>query len=166
MGTKLKMAKNSIISKNALTVEQIAMMCGHVDEMMDAGITLNLAIRSLETAVDATAKHLKVGHASPHSVNHVPMSQWSKDAKAKLAENAQIPSGHYLRVEHGTPRRALARLVLELHRAGNLSKSTFDGLIDKHWKLAVITHEEDRRLERSTMMASPDERWAAAGIKF
>ena len=160
------MAKNGVSSVNALSIEQIAMMCRHVDEMLDAGITLNMAIRSLETAIDATAKHSNVGHASPHAVHHVPMSQWSIEAKIKFAENEQISSGQYLRVEHGTPRRALAKLILDLHRTGNLSKTSFDALIERHWKLAVITHEEDRRLVRSTMMDSPDERWASAGIKF
>ena len=44
--------------------------------------------------------------------------------------------------------------------------------MEKHcaamWKIAVITHEEDVRLNqlKGKKFASPDERWAAAKIKF
>jgi hypothetical protein len=39
---------------------------------------------------------------------------------------------------------------------------------DQKWKIAVITHEEDRRLNKfkGDTFISPDERWAAAQIEF
>ncbi|MEW5685743.1 MAG: hypothetical protein AB1942_12555 [Pseudomonadota bacterium] len=42
-------------------------------------------------------------------------------------------------------------------------------LVSRYWKLAVITVEEDARLNRvarSTVYDNPDERWKAAGIEF
>lgn len=43
-------------------------------------------------------------------------------------------------------------------------------LIGKYWDIAYITKEEDQRLRdlglRSKLMATPHERWAAAGIEF
>jgi hypothetical protein len=40
---------------------------------------------------------------------------------------------------------------------------------DKRWKVAVITHAEDKRLSdagRSTLLETPEARWAAAKIQF
>ncbi len=42
-------------------------------------------------------------------------------------------------------------------------------LVKRYWKLAVITLEEDERLNkvaRSKTFKTPEERWAAAGIKL
>ena len=44
-----------------------------------------------------------------------------------------------------------------------------DRLCDKRWKVAVITHAEDKRLSeigRSKLFDTPEERWAAANIEF
>jgi hypothetical protein len=38
-------------------------------------------------------------------------------------------------------------------------------LVRKYWRIAVITHEEDRKISRK-WFKSPQERWAAAGIRF
>ena len=162
MGTRA----GELMSKNACTVEQLKLMCQHYDKIVAAGVTANLAIRSLEAAVDATAKHRVIGNAGPHSVRQVPSNQWSRAAKAAHSLNPDRSAKEYLRVEHGTPRRAFTKLILEAHRAGNLNDQTFEGLITKHWKIAVITLDEDTRLPRSEMRESPDKRWADAGIHF
>ncbi|WP_095012677.1 hypothetical protein [Tsuneonella mangrovi] len=154
------------MSINALTADQIGLMCRQVDELVDAGVSLNLAIRTLETAVDTTAKHLILGNASPHSADQVPKKQWSVAARAAHCEDPRRPPKEYLRVEHGTPRRAFTRLVLDAYRLGELNQSKFESLVERYWKVAVVTLEEDARLMRSQMMDTPDQRWAAAGIKF
>jgi hypothetical protein len=78
------------------------------------------------------------------------------------------PKDHF-RVEHGTPRRGFARKVLDLHQKNELNDTTMLRLIERDYKLAVITLDEDQRLNRiarSKMFETPHERWAAAGIKF
>ena len=155
-----------LMSINALTVSQITLMCRQVDELIAAGVTLNLAIRTLETAVDSAAKNMVLGNASPHSARQVPLAQWSAAARAAYEESPSRPAKEYLRVEHGTPRRAFAKVVLEAARLDTLSDETFRALIRDRWKVAVITHEQDRRLPRSALMSTPDERWASVGIVF
>jgi hypothetical protein len=42
-------------------------------------------------------------------------------------------------------------------------------LVERYWKLAVISLEEDKRLNkvaRSKAFKTPEDRWAAAGIEF
>jgi hypothetical protein len=152
------------MSKNAITIEQLKILCRHVKELRDAGMTENLAIRLLELSANVYAKFRRVGRASPDHADEYKL--WSKAAlKAKRA-NPRMPYGAYLRVEHGTPRRQFARLVLEGFDHGNLTEAWLNKLCDKRWKVAVITHEEDRRLPRSQLFETPEERWKAAGIKF
>jgi hypothetical protein len=58
---------------------------------------------------------------------------------------------------------------LELYREDRLSEKAMVRLVKRYWKLAVITLEEDRELNkvaRSKTFETPEERWAAAGIKF
>ncbi|MBX2897939.1 MAG: hypothetical protein KF763_21025 [Cyclobacteriaceae bacterium] len=37
-----------LMSRNALSIEQIKLACRHVDELIEAGFSENFAIRSLE----------------------------------------------------------------------------------------------------------------------
>jgi len=60
-------------------------------------------------------------------------------------------------------------MVLDLYQKEKLNSKTMTRLIKRFWKLAVITLEEDERLNkiaRSKIFKTPDERWEAAGIKF
>lgn len=153
------------MSVNAITVTQISVACRHFQELRDAGVTENLGIRILEHLVDVYAKLLTGGSATPHHVRQVASAQWSIAALALRSQDPNAP----LRVEHGTPKRALARLVFQLWELEHLTQTKLDSLIQHRWKLAVITLEEDRRLNRlarSKLFASPDERWAAAEISF
>jgi len=155
------------MSKNAITVEQINIACRHVAEMREAGVTENLAIRTLELFVDVYAKIYKGGSATPHHVDQV--SLWSIAAIAIRETKPDAEPKNHFRVEHGTPRRSFARKIMELYLAGTLNKKALNKLVDRHWKLAVITLEEDQRLNkiaRSDMFDTPEERWAAARIKF
>ena len=154
-------------SKNRPTIEHLHIACRHVDELIAAGVTENLAIRTLELFADVYAKLLTGGSATPHHVNQVQL--WSVAAlKLKAAHPNAKPRDHF-RVEHGTPRRALARKIMALYREGKLTEQSMDVLVNKLWKLAVITIDEDMRLNkvaRSKGFAAPEERWAAAEIVF
>ena len=56
------------MSKNAISIDQLKLVCRHVEEMRAAGISENLAIRTLELFADLYAKLHNGGKASP---NHV-----------------------------------------------------------------------------------------------
>lgn len=157
----------AILSVNRVTVAHLSLACGHVEELMSAGMTENYAIRSLELFVDSYAKLHHGGSATPHHVSQVAL--WSRAAKRLKKENPQAKARDFFRVEHGTPRRALARKVLQLHSKGKLTERALNRLVRQHWMLAVITFEEDQRLNRiarSQLYKTPTERWDAAGIKF
>lgn len=53
------------MSINAVTIDQLNLACCHTKEMMAAGVTENLAIRTLELFADVYAKLLMGGNASP-----------------------------------------------------------------------------------------------------
>ena len=135
--------------------------------MTAAGVTENLAIRTLEIFADVYAKLAVGGNASPHHVKQVGL--WSRRARELSAAMPDAKPKDHFRVEHGTPRRGFARKVLALYRVGELTGAKLAGLVDSDYRLAVITLEEDARLNkvaRSRMCGSPQERWAAAGIEF
>lgn len=154
-------------SKNAITIEQLKVACRHVEEMVSAGVTENLAIRTLELFADVYAKLRVIGNASPHHVAQVPL--WS--IKAKELRQA-FPNGKprdHFRVEHGTPKRGFANEVLKLYREGGLADAAMNDLVTRYYKLAVITLEEDKALNkvaRSKVFETPEQRWAAGGIEF
>jgi len=150
-----------------LTIEQLSLACRHVDEMREEGVTMNLAIRTLELFADLYAKMHMGGSATPHHVGQVAL--WSVKARSIRRRVPDAKPRDHFRVEHGTPRRGFALKVLNLYRKDKLSAETMARLVDRYWKLAVITLEEDERLNkiaRSKTFKTPDERWAAAGIKF
>lgn len=118
-------------------------MCRHFDELVIEGVTMNHAIRLLELSIDVYANHLNGGAPGPYSARKIKL--WSRAAK-RFKSKERL--GDYVRVEHGTPRRALAHMALKLYRKHKLNKTELDKLVNKHWKLAVITLEEDRRLEK------------------
>jgi hypothetical protein len=155
------------MSKNAITVEQIQISCRHVDELLHAGVTENMAIRTLELFVDTYAKINAGGSATPHHVDQVEL--WSKAALAIREKNPNAVPKDNFRVEHGTPRRQLARLILEGYRNEMLNEHWLSELVGRLWRLAVITLDEDKVLNsiaRSSLYNSPEARWQAAGIEF
>ena len=158
---------DNTVSKNAVTIDQLALACRHFHEMRDAGVTENMAIRTLELLADVYAKLHTGGSATPHHVDQVEL--WSVNARKIRDRVPDAKPRDYFRVEHGTPRRGFALKVLELYRKDKLSAKTMARLVERYWKLAVITLEEDERLNkiaRSKTFKTPDERWEAAGIKF
>jgi hypothetical protein len=155
------------MSRNSITIDQLNLACRHGEEMKAARVTENLAIRTLELFTDVYAKLLMGGSATPHRVDQIEL--WSVKAKSL---KKKIPNGkpkNLFWVEHGTARREFARKALGLYQKGRLNEKSMRMLVNHYWKLAVITLEEDQRLNtvaRSTMFKTPAERWAAAGIHF
>lgn len=140
------------------------LICRHFDELIAVGVPINHAIRLLELRTDVYANLSTGGRPGVYNTRLIKL--WSLSARKYKSKK---PLGKYVRVEHGTPRRALARMVLDLYRKHKLSKPELDKLVKKYWKLAVITLEEDRKLNkitRSTMYTKPELRWGAAGIRF
>lgn len=155
------------MSKNAITIDQLKIACRHVEELMSAGVTENLAIRTLELFTNNYAKMRVVGKANVDHASQYDL--WSKAALRAKVANPGKAYGLYLRVEHGTPRRQFARLVLDGYKRGNLTAKWMNALCKSRWEVAVITIEEDKRLNkgsRSSLFSTPRERWAAAKIKF
>ena len=153
--------------KNAITIDQLNLACHHVEEMIASGVTQNLAIRTLEFFADVYAKLLMGGSPTPHHVSQVEL--WSVKARNLRKNNPEGKPKDLFRVEHGTPRREFARKVLALHQKERLNEKSMQRLVHRYWKLAVITLEEDHRLNRvarSRMFATPEKRWSAAGIQF
>ncbi len=155
------------MSKNTITIKQLKILCRHVKELRDAGFTENFAIRLLELCANTYAKEQIMGI---NAVDHADQFKlWSKAAIKARKAHPKLKYGRYLRIEHGTPRRGFARLILEKFGHRKLTKPWMDKLCNMKWKVAVITHEEDKylnRLARSKLYASPEARWKAAKIKF
>ena len=154
-------------SKNAVTIDHLVLACRHFEEMIAAGVTENGAIRTLEVFADVYAKLHMGGSATPHHVDQVDL--WSVKARRIRNRMPDAKPRDYFRVEHGTPRRGFARKVLDIYRKGKLNAKTMAKLVERYWKLAVITLEEDERLNkvaRSKTFKTPEERWAAAKIMF
>ena len=155
------------MSKNVPTIKQLKIACRHVVELIEAGMTENLAIRSLEQYANIYAKYRIVGNANPDHVDQYKL--WSKAASAALIAYPKRRVGDHLRVEHGTPRRQFARWVLKAFKGQRLTKEWMDKLCDRKWKVAVITHEEDKRLSklgRSKLFTTPQSRWKFVKIRF
>jgi transposase InsO family protein len=74
-------------SKNKLTTDHLKIACRHVRELRAAGVTENLAIRSLEQFADFYAKMHGGGSATPHHVRQVPRQQWSVAARGEYKRN-------------------------------------------------------------------------------
>jgi len=138
-----------------------------VEELEKLGMTENMSIRQLELFADVYAKLRVAGKATPNRADEV--QKWSLKARKARKQNPKAKIGQIVRVEHGTPRRQFARNVQRLYKSNNLTKTTMNKLVSKKWKLAVISLEEDKALNkkfRSTEFKTPEKRWDAAGIKF
>ena len=57
------------MSKNAPTIKQLELACRHVNELMAAGLTENMAIRNLELFANVYAKFLTLNTTTPDHVS-------------------------------------------------------------------------------------------------
>jgi hypothetical protein len=152
------------MSKNTISIGQLRILCRHVIELQNAGLSENIAIRLLELCANIYAKDRNMGTTNPDRADQFEL--WSRAARKAKRSHPTWKPGRYLRVEHGTPRRGFARLVLEEFKRRKLTKSWMDRHCDNRWRVAVITLEEDKHLNRSGLYKSPEARWKAAKIKF
>lgn len=154
------------MSKNSITIEQLDLACRQFEEMLSVGVTENFAIRQLELFANSYAKFRVVGNVSPDQVDHYRL--WSEAALALAESNPNCRKEGLLRVEHGTPRRQFARTIYQRWKSAEISEEWLDETLQKFWKVAVITVEEDRRLNktaRSKLFDSPFDRWRSSGIE-
>ena len=154
------------MSKNSITIEQLTAACRQFEEMLSLGVSENFAIRQLELFANAYAKFHVIGNVSPDHVDHYKL--WSEAAIALVKENPNSRTSGLLRVEHGTPRRQFARMIYRQWKDDEISESWMEITLQKMWKVAVITVEEDRRLNksaRSKLFDNPFDRWKASGIE-
>jgi len=161
-------------SKNDITIEQLNTACRHFYELIDLEVTENIAIRQPLKMVDIYAKMRVIGKCSVDKANE--FDYWSIEAE-KVWKQAQLKDpkakyGSFVRIEHGTPRTQFTKIVLEKYDQNKtLTIKTMEDLIRNKWKVAVITKEEDARINangdrRNPENKSPEKRWADAGIKF
>jgi hypothetical protein len=154
------------MSKNSITIEQLNLACRQFEEMLSLGVSENFAIRQLELFANSYAKFHVVGNVSPDHVDHYML--WSEAALALRQSNPNCQKEGLLRVEHGTPRRQFARIIYQRWKSAGISEAWMAQTIQELWKVAVITAEEDRRLNktaRSTLFDSPFDRWRSSGIE-
>lgn len=154
------------MNTNKPTIEQLNICCRHVDELIKAKMSKNLAIRTLELVADLYAMTIAGDKAGVWNVNKVPHNQWSLAAVRAKKQKPNANAGSYLRVEHGTPRREFAGKIRGLYQMKCLNKKTMAHRVKKYWKIAVITHIEDAKLGRRKTFKNPQQRWYAAGIRF
>jgi hypothetical protein len=108
------------VSKNKITIDQLLVACHHVEELREARVTENLAIRTLELFADVYAKLRVMGNANPNRASEVKL--WSKAALDLKKARPNARANECFRVEHGTPRRAFARMVMDRYRDGALTE--------------------------------------------
>jgi hypothetical protein len=88
--------------RNAPSIEQLKMLCRHVVESMESGMSENWAIRLLEQVANMYAKYRVFGYVAVDSADQY--TQWSK---------AALAAGRHLRVLSGVRQR----LGFPAHRA-------------------------------------------------
>ena len=147
------------------TASQVELTCQYTKALQDSGESENAYIRALEAHVDGYAHGFHKDRVPPGPYDQRRIDHWSAAATLAHARDPNVK----LRKEHGTPRRELSRLVYKLWLNSEFSEAALSELVARYWKMAVITLDEDRRLNkiaRSTMYETPNARWAAAGIEF
>ena len=122
------------MSKNKKSLQQIALACKHFHEMRNVGVSENHAIRTLELFCDVYAKVVTDGTSIPHRPKKIPFLNWSNRALEARYENPDLKTQGNLVVEHGTPRREFARLVLKLYDSERLDENKLNNLVRKKWK--------------------------------
>jgi hypothetical protein len=90
------------VSKNRITIDQLEIACRHAEEMMAAGVTENLAIRTLEHFVEVYSKLQMGATATPYHVDKVKL--WSIKAKNLRIAMPDAKARDHFRIELGTPR--------------------------------------------------------------
>ena len=154
------------MSINSIKIEQITIAARCMEQLLKSGMTENMAIRHLEFLANVYAKFKTLRKVSVDHVDEFAM--WSAAAIRAKKENPEKKVGEYLRVEHGTPRRKFAKLVFMAFKEKKLTERWMNSHCKKLWKVAVVTHEEDKKLNklRKLDFVTPEARWTHVGIEI
>jgi hypothetical protein len=143
--------------RKPITYAQLITCFDCFDAMTAAGIAENLSLKVFDHVVNVYASNFHAGKQVLES-----------KAARKMLKNGGTKRD--LILEHGTPRRALTLLLMKERRAGTLTEARIKKIMETRWAVAHITRAEDQRLRdlglNSKAMATPEARWAAAGIEF
>ncbi len=134
----------------------------------DAGADPNCYLRELMESIDG-ANSARRGYyyaAQFNGYDKSTLELWSVDALQAVGRDPNVK----LRVEHGSPKAAFAVHILDLYTKGKLTEDIFNQELDRLYRLAVITLDEDQKLNdaglRSKMLETPEDRWARVGIEI
>ena len=163
------MSKNK--STNEVSIEQLEMVCRHVAKQEKVNLSENYRMRLITLLADTYAKQHVIGTTSPDRADM--FRKWSIEAirvwDKALKEDKNPKYGKYLRNEHGYGKTMFARRVVQAYEnaGGSLTRRAMNKLVKEYWRVAVITLEEDKRLDRTNKKKLPaEERWANADIEF
>jgi hypothetical protein len=138
----------------------------YASKARDAGADPNCYLRELMERIDG-ANSARRGYYYGAQFNGYDKSKlelWSVFALHAVNRDPRVK----LRVEHGSPKAAFAARTLDLYTKDKLTEEVFNQELDRLYKLAVITLDEDQKLNdaglRSKMLSSPEERWNNVGI--
>jgi len=155
------------MSKNKITIEQLELSIKQYIELISCGMSENLARRNIMEHSDAYARYLKLKHVSPYKITNV--SLISEEAK-RLVDKSEYQNK--LRCEHGYPRAAFVRKLVEMYKKSNnkLNKERINRFIKEAWDVAWITKLEDKRItERgyhSKHCKTAKQRWGECEIQI
>jgi hypothetical protein len=144
--------------KRGWTFETLWLALDYAIQLEKTSMTQNFYLWELKHRIDATYLGYTGIYAGPGGYDKDGIEFWSEAAFAAYRKDKKAK----LVVEHGSPRTEFAVLVFGLYKQGKLTEAKLRVLYDKLYKLAVITKEEDRRLNDAT----PEERWREVGIKL
>jgi hypothetical protein len=146
------------------TLAQQKIMLEAVKQLEALGTSENAYYLLIDDWIDGYMRSLMheftAGPYHPLKTRH-----WSR----KAIEAYKNDKKSLLRVAHGTAKRNISRLVFAHYKAGKLTEDTMLAIAQRYWKIAVLTKEENSRLDkvaRSTMHDTPDERWALIGAEI
>jgi len=163
-------------STNEVSIEQLEMVCRHVIEQEDVQLSENYRMRLITLLADTYAKQREIGTTSPDSADM--FRKWSIEAirvwdeaskEDKNPKYGKPKYGKYVRNEHGYGKNMFARRVVQAYEnaGGSLTRRAMNKLVKEYWRVAVISLEEDKRLDRTNKEELPaEERWEKAGILF
>jgi hypothetical protein len=151
------------------TFEHVLSACDHCKRSRELGAGAHHTRWWLGNQLEGYArglhglKHNSYAHVSAVSVPLDSVPVWSVAAKRAISSKEVM-------IEHGTPKSEFVKLVYDVYLAGKLTEEMPVSMIENLWKIAVITKEEDARLNgaglRSKRLESAEDRWAAVCIQF
>jgi hypothetical protein len=167
MGMRYSSGNNSTIERG-WTYQVLMLGLEYAVKLRESGLLQNYYLWELKHRIEAYYFGRNALYSGPNGVPYVQIRLWSKRALEEYSDNRKNTKN--LVKEHGTPRTPFAIKILNLYVNGSLTEGVMNDNIDRYYKIAVITRDEDRRLNRigarSKMYTTPEERWIAAGTEI